>query len=99
MKSQYFSRTPLLSVIIPSFRRFLPLLETVEAILAQTVVDFEVLVVDQNPSWPEDLLNRKTDLANDARVRWLVRGQPGVVSARHDAVEAAVGDIFVFIDD
>ena len=56
-------------------------------------------MVDQNPIWPENLIDRKKRLATDARVKWLIRDRPGVVAARHDAVEAAVGDIFVFIDD
>jgi len=88
-----------LSVIIPTYRRFAPLLDTVELVLAQQQAEFEILVVDQNPVWPEDLIDRKKRLATDARVKWLIRDRPGVVAARHDAVEAAVGDIFVFIDD
>src|SRR5262249_5116455 len=89
----------LLSIIIPTYRRFVPLLDTVEMVLAQQQVDFEVLVVDQNPVWPEDLIDRKKRLATDGRMKWLIRDRPAVVAARHDAVEAAVGDIFVFIDD
>ena len=38
-------------------------------------------------------------VAADARVKWSFRDKPGVVAARHDAVEIATGDIFVFIDD
>lgn len=94
-----FVPTPPLSVIIPTFRRFLPLLDTVQDILDQKEVDFEVLIVDQNDAWPETLSARKRLLANDRRVKWLVRDLPGVVSARHDAVQVAVGNIFVFIDD
>jgi GT2 family glycosyltransferase len=88
-----------LSVIIPTYRRFAPLLDTVEAVLAQQRAEFEILVVDQNPVWPDNLIDRKKRLATDARVKWLIRDRPDVVAARHDAVEAAVGDIFVFIDD
>jgi len=90
---------PAVSVIIPSYRRFAPLLDTVEAVLAQKAAEFEILVVDQNPLWPEALLRRKVQLAADPRVKWLIRDRPGVVAARHDAVDAAEGDIFVFIDD
>jgi GT2 family glycosyltransferase len=93
------STKPFLSVVIPTLRRFTPLLDTVHAILTQREVNFEILVVDQNQSWPESLLDRKRELAAHASVRWLHRSQPGVVSARHDAVDAAVGDIFVFVDD
>src|SRR5688572_19607375 len=90
---------PRLSVIIPTFRRFAPLLDTLDAVLAQKDADFEVVVVDQNPAWPGELLVRKNALAADGRVRWIAKDKPGVVAARHDAVEAARGGIFVFIDD
>jgi GT2 family glycosyltransferase len=70
-----------------------------QALLVQQDADFEILVVDQNPTWPDALQDRKAELAGDARVKWLVRDQPGVVAARHDAVAAAAGDILVFVDD
>lgn len=89
----------LLSVIVPTFRRFEPLLNTVENLLAQQGVDFEVLVVDQNPTWPEQLHDQRAKLAGDVRLRWLTRSQPGVVAARHDAIAVAAGAIFVFVDD
>jgi GT2 family glycosyltransferase len=88
-----------LSVIVPTFRRFAPLLDTVQSLLVQQDADFEIVVVDQNPSWPDALRDRKAHVASDARVKWLVRDKPGVVASRHDAVDAAIGDIFVFIDD
>jgi GT2 family glycosyltransferase len=71
----------------------------VEALLAQKGADFEILVVDQNSIWPEELRKRKQQVTADARVKWSFRGKPGVVAARHDAVEIATGDILVFIDD
>ena len=99
MKSEALRPKPYLSVIVPTFRRFSPLLDTIQGLLAQQDVDFEILVVDQNPAWPVSLRGRKTELASDPRVKWLVRDEPGVVAARHDAVAAATGDIFVFVDD
>jgi len=90
---------PRLSVIIPTYRRFAPLLDTVEEVLAQKNAEFEIVVVDQNPVWPEDLLAHRAQVAGRAEVKWLVRDKPSVVAARHDAVEVATGDIFVFIDD
>lgn len=99
METEKLRPKPRLSVIVPSFRRFGPLLDTVEGLLAQQDVDFEILVVDQNPAWPDSLQGRKAELASDARVKWLARDQPGVVVARHDAVAAATGDIFVLVDD
>lgn len=89
----------LLSVIIPTFRRFAPLLDTLDAVLAQRDADFEVVVVDQNPAWPADQSARQLRLRENPKIKWLTREKPGVVAARHDAVEAAAGDIFVFIDD
>jgi GT2 family glycosyltransferase len=92
-------RGPYLSVIIPTWRRFEPVLETVDALLTQQEVDFEIVVVDQNLIWPEDLRERKERVAANARVNWSFRDEAGVVAARHDAVEIATGDILVFVDD
>lgn len=100
MEHNQFGRPPVrLSVIVPTFRRFEPLLNTIKNLLAQEGAVFEIIVVDQNSTWPEHLLDLKITLTSDARLTWLTRDQPGVVGARHDAVAIAAGDIFVFVDD
>lgn len=87
------------SVIIPTIRRFEPLLDSVDDLLRQDCSPFEIVVADQNAAWPEALSHRRSALRSDARVRWLTIPPEGVVSARHSAVEASSGRVLVFVDD
>jgi hypothetical protein len=52
MKSEALRPKPRLSVIVPSFRRFSPLLDTIHGLINLQDVDFGILVVDQNPLGP-----------------------------------------------
>ena len=90
---------PKVSVIVPTYRRFECLIRTVEDLLSQDYAAFEVIVVDQNPSWPTDLEPRRSAIRADPRVQWLVLGSPGVVVARNRAVAASTGEILLFVDD
>jgi len=92
------SSFPLVSVIIPTYRRFGPLLDTLADLLAQDYPNFEVIVVDQNTEWPAELLARRAHLQAHAHVRWLTM-KPGVVAARNEAVRISRGQILLFIDD
>jgi GT2 family glycosyltransferase len=90
---------PEVSVIVPTYRRFEPLLQTVSDLLAQEHRGFEVLVVDQNSEWPAALDDKVAALRRDPRVHWMSLEPPGVVRARNQAVEAARGAILLFVDD
>lgn len=88
-----------LSVIIPTFRRFEPLLATLDDVLRQDYPDFEVVVADQNGAWPAEFADRVESIKRDRRVRWIDVSRPGVVVARNLAVAASDGQVLVFIDD
>lgn len=88
-----------ISVIIPSYRRFLPLINTIQDVKKQDYDDFEIIVVDQNPVWPEEYQSALTEIRQDARVIWLTLDKPEVVIARNMAAQCAKGDILLFIDD
>jgi GT2 family glycosyltransferase len=90
---------PALSVIVPTYRRFGPVLDTVGDLLAQRGVTFEVIVADQNPEWPAERLGERDALRADPRVRWLELHPPAVVTARNEAVRQSRGDILAFVDD
>lgn len=89
--------TPRVSVVIPTIDRY-PWLSTVlDHLAAQTVTPHEVLVVDQTP------LDRRQDLAADAPaglpLRVLTSEVAGQCTARNLALEAATGDLVLFLDD
>lgn len=89
----------MVSVIIPTYRRFEPLLNTLATLLQQDYEDFELIVIDQNPEWPPSLRDRAADLKQDLRLRWLSLPSPGVVGARNEGVVRSIGDILLFVDD
>jgi len=60
---------------------------------------FEIVVADQNPAWPENQLSELSQIKSDPRVIWLLIEPPGVVAARHRAVERSKGEILLFVDD
>jgi GT2 family glycosyltransferase len=85
---------PTVSVIIPTIDRY-PWLATVLADLArQTVAPHEVLVVDQTP--PE---RRQEVLADGLPLRVLISEVAGQCTARNAALEAATGELLLFLDD
>jgi GT2 family glycosyltransferase len=90
---------PFVSVIVPTFRRFDPLLGTLRDLLNQDYPLFEIVVADQNPQWPEDLTAPRVRIQADPRVRWLRLERPGVVAARNAAAAASIGEILLFVDD
>lgn len=93
-----------LSVIIPTYRRFQPLLDTLADLLAQTwhpetISSVEIIVADQNPRWPDKFESRQAELAARENIVWLTLDSPGVVNARNTAVEHSTGEILLFLDD
>jgi GT2 family glycosyltransferase len=87
------------SVIVPSYRRFQPLLNTLQDLQKQEYPDFEIIVVDQNPEWSEEYHESLAAIRQDDRILWLTQSQPEVVLARNTAVDQAKGDIVIFVDD
>lgn len=87
------------SVIIPSYRRFQPLINTIKDLQQQDCDDFEIIVVDQNSSWPGDFQASLTEIRQDPRISWLSQERPEVVIARNTAVQRARGEVIIFVDD
>ncbi|MEC4817553.1 MAG: glycosyltransferase family 2 protein [Scytonema sp. PMC 1069.18] len=84
---------PILSVIIPTHNRpnLLPL--AVNSVLAQTLDDLEIIVVD-------DASERPPDLPSDSRLRFLRLSEPqGGAAARNIGTEAARGRWVTYLDD
>jgi glycosyltransferase involved in cell wall biosynthesis len=88
-----------ISVIIPSYRRFWPLINTIQDLQQQNYNDFEIIVVDQNQVWPEECEESLAKVRQDSRLVWLTLDKPDVVVARNTAVQQSQGEILLFIDD
>jgi len=90
---------PFVSVIIPTYRRYYVTLDTVDEVLRQDYLAFELIVVDQNPRWPEDCHARLRQLKNHPALTWIFLDEPGVVRARNVAVSHSKGEVLLFVDD
>jgi glycosyltransferase involved in cell wall biosynthesis len=84
---------PRFSVIIPTYARPEFLARAVGSVFAQTVQDFEIIVVD-------DCSPSTLDLPIDPRIK-VVRNQQnlGVTISRNVGLDNVVGDIVAFLDD
>jgi glycosyltransferase involved in cell wall biosynthesis len=84
----------LVSVIIPTFNRSHLIGEAVASVLAQTVTNLEVIVVDDGST--DNTIDELRRFGTDIRV---IRQQnSGVASARNNGVRAARGNWIAFVD-
>jgi glucosyl-dolichyl phosphate glucuronosyltransferase len=88
-----------ISVIIPTYRRPLTLLQGLRSLQKQTLAEFEILVVD-NAADPE--ISRQVSEFNETAripVRYVAEGRTGVHYARNTAAKTAEGDLLLYTDD
>lgn len=89
---------PYASVIIPTCRRPALALACVKSILGNDFADFEILVVDQDPT-----KRLKTELEqqfpNEARLVYLSHECVALDHARNMGIDRARGAIMIFVDD
>lgn len=87
-----------ISVVIATYGRSELLLECIASILHNHCMDFELLIVDQNPTNAF-----QTELSNsfdaDPRIRYIPLDVVGLSIARNKGVEHARSEIVVFCDD
>src|SRR5262245_7125063 len=91
------SGQPAVSIIIPTYNRTGFLRAAVASALAQTLHDFEIIVVDDAS---KDDTERVLRHFEDSRIT-LIRHEinRGVAAARNTGVENAKGKYFAFLDD
>ena len=87
--------TPRFSVIIPTWNRERVLPVAVRSVLAQTIDDLELIVVDDGST---DETKQVVDAFGDARIRYLALARSGVCAARNAGAEVARGTFLVFLD-
>lgn len=92
-------KTPVVSVVIPTSNRPAFLEEAVQSVLAQTVSDYEIIVIDNGS---EDRFQaRIQDLRRFGAQIYTYRfpSNRGVSAARNFGLEKATGDYILFLDD
>ncbi len=94
---------PLISCVIPSYKRADTLRRAINSVLAQTYCNMEVLVVDDNiagDEYSKTLHEIIDEYKNDSRVRLVT--QPMHINgaeARNAGIRAAQGEFIAFLDD
>lgn len=83
------------SVIIPAYNAADYIQNAIASVLAQTVADFEILVVDDGS---QDDTRRKVEAFDDLRIRYIYQENGGVSAARNTGIRNAGGEYICFLD-
>jgi glycosyltransferase involved in cell wall biosynthesis len=82
------------SVIIPTYNSARYLVEAVDSVLAQTVTDLEILVIDDGSTDQTEAVMRK----HDPRLRYIRQNNSGVAVARNRGIQESRGTYVAFLD-
>jgi glycosyltransferase involved in cell wall biosynthesis len=88
---------PAVSIIVPAYNAEYYLEQTLESALAQTVRDFEILIVDDGSTDATVRIAQHFE-DRDPRIRLLRQQRQGVSAARNAAMAAAQGTYFALLD-
>ncbi|MBD2666116.1 glycosyl transferase family 2 [Richelia sinica FACHB-800] len=90
---------PLISVVIPTYRREKLLVDSIVDVLKQDYPHFEVLVVDQTQNHEPETQAFLEEMANTGKIKFFRLDWASLPGARNYAVRRAAGEIVLFIDD
>jgi glycosyltransferase involved in cell wall biosynthesis len=86
---------PLVSVVIPAYNAAETITEAIDSVLAQSMDDVEVIVVDDGSS---DGTRQVVDQIADPRVRLIPQSNAGAPAARNTGIHASTGQWVAFLD-
>lgn len=86
---------PRISVIMPTYNRARFLGDAIRSVLAQTLTDFEVIVVDDGST---DNTSEIVRAFADPRVKYLRQDNQGPAGARNNGIRASTGEYVSFLD-
>lgn len=87
---------PTVSVIIPTYNRAALLIEALNSVLAQTLQDFEILIVDDGST--DDTQVRLVSYLTDSRIRSIRQDNGGPAKARNRGIEESRGEFIALLD-
>lgn len=88
---------PLITVIIPLYNKEKAIATTLRSVLGQTYADLDIVVVDDGSTDGSAAIVKKV-AEGDPRVRYFLKENGGVSSARNYGLEQALGDWVCFLD-
>jgi glycosyltransferase involved in cell wall biosynthesis len=95
-KSIMTNRTPRVSIIIPAYRASREIAAALDSVFAQTVADFEVVVVNDGSP---DTTELETALGPYAsRIRYIAQENGGAGAARNTGIRETSGSYIAFLD-
>lgn len=87
----------MVSVIIPSYNASLFIRQTIESVLAQSMPDIEIVIVDDGSI--DDTIKIIQGLAaKDSRIRYIIQEHGGVSNARNKGIMESRGEYIAFLD-
>lgn len=89
------SAKPAVSIVMPLYNKAEQVLSTIASVVAQTVSDWELVVVDDGSTDQGPDLVRAL---NDERIRLVTQANAGVSAARNKGIEHARADLIAFLD-
>jgi len=87
---------PRVSVIVPAYNTAPFIAETLDSVFAQSMADFEVIVV--NDGSPDTPALEQALLPYRARIRYIVQSNGGLSAARNTAIRASGSELVAFLD-
>jgi len=91
------SETPIVSVVIPTYRHQDYVTQAIESVFRQTLREYEVIVV--NDGSPDQTAARLAPLAESGKIRYFEQANAGQAAARNRGLGAARGRYVAFFDD
>ena len=92
-------QSPLISVIIPTYKREEMLRQTLAEVLKQDYQNFEIIVVDQTPIHQPETVAYLEELAKTGKIKIFQVNWANLPGARNFGVRRSRGEIILFIDD
>lgn len=88
---------PLFSIVMPVWNRVDTVGEAIESVLAQSLAEWELVVVDDG-STDGSIEAVRRYAAGDPRISLIERDHVGVCAARNAGIDAAQGELIAFLD-
>jgi glycosyltransferase involved in cell wall biosynthesis len=86
----------MISVVIPLYNKVHTIVETLNTVLAQSFIDFEIIIVDDGST--DEGVNVVQNFFKDNRIHVISQKNQGVSAARNKGVEASKSEYIAFLD-
>ncbi|MFM1841634.1 MAG: hypothetical protein RLZZ490_365, partial [Cyanobacteriota bacterium] len=90
---------PTFSIVIPLYNKATAVSDTLASVLAQTLTDFDVLIIDDGSTdGSADVVKAWLKSTGDNRFQCLPQGNAGVSATRNRGIELTQADYLIFLD-